>query len=156
MLFYSSTSKKVYKLLGLPINMAEVTVKQNERTEGIFEKWDVPDRYARISESHTRGRVKGDVIIKHKDVGSTGYYTGNIKRHTGLEITIANDKGEGIVYIPQLEMPAVSELAAMRDSEVEYESRSWSSLMEGTSVESRIRFLSGQLAGKAYEGREFA
>jgi len=136
--------------------MAEVGERQNKRIEGIFDRWDVPDDYARISGTYTSGKVKGEVRIKNRDIHSTAAFTNNIKKHTGLEVTLENERGEGIIYIPQEEIPPISELVAMEDSKVEYKSRTWSSTMEGTSVDSKLRFLDGKLAGKVYEGREFA
>jgi hypothetical protein len=130
--------------------------KTNERVNGIFDEWNVPDDYARISEAHACGTIKGDVRVKTKDVHSTAYFTSNTKKHIGLEVTLVNERGEGIIYIPQTEIPELPELAAMRNSSVEYKSRTWSSAMEGTSVNSKLRFLDGELAGKIYEGEEFA
>ena len=130
--------------------------KTNERITGIFDEWNVPDDYARISGAHTCGTIKGDVIIKTKNVHSTAYFTNDTKKHMGLEVTLANERGEGIIYIPQTEIPESPELTAMRNLSVEYESRTWSSAMEGTSVNSKLKFLDGKLAGKIYEGEEFA
>ena len=130
--------------------------KTPERREGIFDKWDVPDRYATVSETYARGTIKNDVRVRTKQVHSTASFTKNTKNHIGLEITLANELGEGVVYIPQEEIPELSELTAMKGLSVEYRSRTWSSAMEGTSVRSKIRFLDGRLAGKVYEGEEFA
>jgi len=130
--------------------------KTNERVNEIFDEWDVPSDYATISEKYAKGTIKGDVRIKTKDVHSTAFFTNNIKKHVGLEVTLVNEKGEGIVYIPQEEIPQLPELTAMRDSLVEYESRTWSSSMEGTFVDSKLRFLEGELEGRVYEGKEFA
>ncbi len=130
--------------------------KTNERIEGIFDKWDVPDEYAKISETSANGTIKGEVKIKTKDVHSTALHTSNTKKHIGLEITVKNQRGKGVVYIPQKQIPPISELVAMENSGVKYESRIWSSPMEGTFVDSKLRFLEGELAGKTYEGREFA
>jgi len=130
--------------------------KTNERIDGIFDKWDVPDDYASISETYAKGTIKGDVRVKTKDVHSTAYFTSNTKKHMGLEVTLVNERGEGSVYVPQTKIPELSELTAMKDSSVEFESRTWSSAMEGTSVDSKLRSLDGKLAGKVYEGNEFA
>ena len=131
-------------------------MKQNERVNGIFDEWDVPDKYSSISESYAKGQVKEEVRIITEDTHSDALFTNEIKNHTCLELTLANDRGQDVVRIPQEEIPTLSELNAMKDSAIEYTSRTWSSILEGTSVEHTIAFLDGELKGQSYKGERFA
>lgn len=128
----------------------------NQRINGIFDEWDVYDDYANISKQYVKGKIKGEVRIKDENIRSTALYTNEVKKHFGFEITIENEKGEDIVFIPQKEIPPLSELTIMENSEIQYESKTWSSCMEGTSVTIKLKFLSGDLKDKIYEGKKFA
>ncbi len=123
---------------------------------GIFNEWDINNNYAEISEKDASGTIKGEVRVKNKSVSSTAHFTNNTKDHTGLEITLVNNRGEETIFIPQGKIPPISELAKMKGSPVYYKSRTWSSDMEGTSVTSKITILNGKLVGRVYEGQEFA
>ncbi len=129
---------------------------ENKRVNGIFDEWDIQDDYAKIYMSSCSGFIKDDIRIKPKKVKSSAFFTNNVKDHIGLEITLVNERGEGVIYIPQKEIPILSELIAMRGSVVNYESKTWHSPMEGTSVDSKIVFASGSLSGRVYSGNEFA
>lgn len=133
--------------------MVEADLGENERKEGIFDVWDVPNDYARIIERHARGIIKEEVRIKCKS-DKPSYFTLSPRTYVGLEIKLENERGEGVIYIPQEEFPPASELVAMGGSEIEYESRDWSPKLEGTSIRSKIKFIGGSLAGKVYGGEE--
>ena len=119
---------------------------------GIFDEWNIPDNYASIKMKRTIATIN-KIDVKTKEVRSTAAFTNNTKQHVGLKITLTNDRGNAVVFIPQTELP---DLEGMINSTVEVEKRTWSSRMEGTSVESKLKFLDGKLAGNIYEGVEFA
>ena len=96
------------------------------------------------------------VIIKNVEIQSTAFFTNNTKNFIGLEITILDEdiEKESILFLPQIEIKAIDVLK-MEGLKVKYKYTKWSTTMEGTSTDSKIKILDGELAGQVFEGQTF-